>query len=98
MLGEIPHNFNIEANRPPQALMPGIIASLEMLEQKPQRKPTNGTARHEAKHVVAAMETGTSVSKVTIIPGEGYLGLTVLSSPNAIAALAPHSTGESGTG
>lgn len=56
-----------------------------------------GTAIHEAKHVVAALQNGTSVESVTIIPGAGYLGLTKLSRPDAVAALAPHATGESGT-
>jgi len=95
MLGEIPRNINLQT--PPLSVLEGARATLEIEAQK-KRKPVNGTARHEAKHVIAALETGTQVAKVTIIPGEGYLGLTELMAPNAIAALAPHATGESGTG
>lgn len=94
MISEIPRHIDVQT--PPLAILEGARATLE-LEAKKRRKPVNGTARHEAKHVVAALETGTQVSKVTIIPGEGYLGLTELLAPNAIAALAPHETGESGT-
>lgn len=94
MISEIPRNIDIQP--PHLAVLQGARATLE-LEARERRRPVNGTARHEAKHVVAALETGTQVSKVTIVPGEGYLGLTELLAPNAIAALAPHETGESGT-
>lgn len=64
---------------------------------KPKTAP-GGTSIHEAKHVVAAKENGTEVQSATIIAGDGYLGLTVLSRPDAVAAMAPHATGEGGTG
>ena len=56
------------------------------------------TQRHEAKHVVTARRRGIGVDMATSIPGSGYDGLTKLSRPDAVAALAPHATGESGTG
>jgi len=55
-------------------------------------------ANHEAKHIVAAITNGTGVKKATIVPGEGCLGLTELTRPDAIAAAAPHATGCDGTG
>ena len=58
----------------------------------------SGTATHEAMHVVAAIQNGTGVESATIIPGTGYLGLTKLAKPDAVAAMAPHSMGASGTG
>ncbi len=94
MIAEIPRHIDIKA--PPLAVLEGARASLEVPVLK-RRKPVNGTARHEAKHVVAALETGTQVQSVDIIPTEDHLGLTTLIAPNAIAALAPHATGESGT-
>jgi len=57
-----------------------------------------GTATHEAMHVVAALGNGTGVESATIIPGAGYLGLTKLSKPDAVAAMAPHAMGAGGTG
>lgn len=67
----------------------------------PEAKPPivlQGKTVHEAKHVVAAELNGTAVQSATIIAGVGYEGLTILSKPDAVAALAPHATGESGTG
>ena len=52
-------------------------------------------ARHEAKH---AFPNPDNVKTVTIIPGPGYFGLTELHIPDPVAALAPHATGEDGTG
>ncbi len=62
------------------------------------KKPKPGdTATHEAMHIVAALANGTGVEGASIIPGPGYLGITYLSKPDAVAALAPHSMGASGT-
>lgn len=55
------------------------------------------TAYHESVHAVTAVSNGTSVDSVTIVPGVGFLGLTRLSKPDAIAAIAPHADGCSGT-
>ena len=65
---------------------------------EPIHTPIGNTAMHEAKHIVAAVHNGTHVRRATISPGPGYLGLTELSRPDAVAAAAPHATGCSGTG
>lgn len=94
MLGEIPHF--IEANKPPLAILNGAIATLEV-HKKPRRKPKKKVASHEAKHAVAALETGTDVYKATIIGTHEYDGATWLAGENDIATLAPDATGEDGT-
>ncbi len=63
-----------------------------------QRKKAGITAKHEATHAVTAAINGRTVKKVTIIPGEGYLGLTELDKADPIAAAAPHANGFDGTG
>jgi hypothetical protein len=64
-----------------------------------RRGPRGGsTARHEARHAVAAIANGTGVVYATIIPGPGYRGLTQLSGFDAVAAAAPHAHGDDGTG
>lgn len=63
-------------------------------EQKAHKKrATNGVAKHEADHVIAAIYNGTSVESVTIVPGPGYLGLTKLSRADPVAAAGPYSQG-----
>ena len=74
----------------------GLKIFAEAPIQKPKTRP-GGTALHEAMHVIAANENGTGVESATIIPGDGYLGLTKLSRPDAVAAMGPHSMGASGT-
>ncbi len=74
----------------------GKIKVTAEVEKKEKVIPSS-VARHEAKHAVAAEFNGTRVISATIIPGPGYLGLTRLSRPDAIAAAAPHATGSSGT-
>lgn len=56
------------------------------------------TAEHEATHAVTAIKNGTSVRMATNIAGDGYLGATFLSRPDAVAAAAPHAVGHRGTG
>ena len=56
------------------------------------------TATHEAMHVIGAKKNRTGVESATIVAGDGYLGLTILSKPDAVAAMAPHSMGAGGTG
>jgi hypothetical protein len=56
----------------------------------------SSTARHEAKHAVIAIKRGRKVKLATVIPGPGYLGMVELDAPDAVAAVAPHATGESG--
>jgi hypothetical protein len=68
------------------------------LDPLPKKTVPGGTATHEAMHVIAAIVNGTGVESATIIPGAGYNGLTKLSKPDAVAAMAPHSMGASGTG
>ncbi|GEM_PF-3363308 len=75
----------------------GTIVGVTAEKKEKKRTIPGGTAKHEAMHAVAAEENGTSVSLATIVPGEGYLGLTVLSRPDAVAAAAPHAHGHSGT-
>lgn len=75
----------------------GFKISAEGQSTTPKKKATNSTAKHEAMHVVAAINNGTSVESVTIIPGPGYSGLTELSRPDPVAALAPHANGADGT-
>lgn len=72
-------------------------SKVEAAERFQRRKKGGNTAVHEAKHVIAAKETGTRVKSVTIIPGPGYLGLTELAAFNSIAALAPDADGMEGT-
>ncbi len=72
--------------------------SVSMAKLETPQVPLGDTAIHEAKHAVAAIHNGTDVRSVTISPGPGYLGLTELSRPDAVAAAAPHATGCSGTG
>lgn len=55
------------------------------------------TDLHEPRHAVAAELNGTSVLWATVISGDGYLGLTALSSFDAVAAAAPHAHGDGGT-
>lgn len=71
-----------------------INAKLEN-SHKVRRKVAGRIARHEIKHAIVDPE---NVESITIIPGPGYLGLTQLRSPDPVAALAPHATGEGGTG
>lgn len=59
--------------------------------------PKSAVSVHEAKHAVAAWVNGTAVESMTIEPGPGYLGMTKLSRPDAVAAAAPHATGSDGT-
>ena len=66
--------------------------------RKTLKRGGGGTARHEARHAVAAEANGTRVVFASIIPGPGYLGITQLSAFDAIAAAAPHAHGDSGTG
>lgn len=47
---------------------------------------------------MAAELNGTYVLYATVIPGKGYLGLTVLSGFDAVAVAAPHAHGDGGTG
>ena len=75
----------------------GFKISTEGKDPTPKKKSTNSTAKHEAMHVVAAINNGTSVESVTIVPGPGYSGLTELSRPDPVAALAPHANGADGT-
>lgn len=56
------------------------------------------TALHETEHAYVAEKLGTGVRLVTIVPGPGYLGLTVLEEFNEVAAVAPHVNGRGGTG
>ena len=60
--------------------------------------PAGGTALHEARHGTAAELNGTRVLFATVVPGKGYLGLTALSSFDAVAAAAPNAHGDDGTG
>lgn len=60
-------------------------------------KPASSVATHEAEHAVVAIANGTPVESVTVIPGPGYNGLTKLSRPDPIAAVAPHANGRDGT-
>lgn len=86
---------SITANR--SRYIEGFKFSIE--PQTPVKKTIPGsTAIHEAMHAVAALENGTSVDSVTIVPGDGYLGLTKLGKADAVAAMAPHSMGKAGTG
>lgn len=55
------------------------------------------TALHEAKHVVAGIDDGAIIEKVSIIPGRGYLGITQFNRFTASGAAAPHADGHSGT-
>ena len=74
------------------------IDGLQISINRTRRKVSpSGTAIHEAKHVVAARHNGTGIRMATIHPGVGYSGMTELSRPDAVAALAPHATGEGGT-
>lgn len=57
----------------------------------------SATALHEARHAVTAERNGTSVLYATVVPGNGSLGLTALSSFDATAAAAPHAYGDGGT-
>ncbi len=87
--------MRIEAGKPQYVgdLRVSLEAPAPLIKTNP-----GSTAIHEAKHVVAALKNGTGVEGATIVPGAGFLGLTRLSRPDAVAALAPHATGESGTG
>lgn len=77
----------------------GSKVSAVAIEDKPQSlQQPSSTARHEANHAVLAERNGTSVIDATVIPGPGYLGLTRLSRPDAIAAVGPHADGMGGTG
>ncbi len=73
-----------------------VIVVPKFTQQRFTRSPVSDTARHEAKHAVVAEANGTSVKRVTIVPGPGYGGLTELSRFDPIAAMASH--GEKGTG
>lgn len=86
---------SITANRP--QYIEGFKFSIE--PQTSVKKTIPGsTAVHEAMHVVAALENGTGVDSATIVSGNGYLGLTRLTKPDAVAAMAPHAMGSGGTG
>ncbi len=50
--------------------------------------PVGHTAKAEASHAVLALETGTDVEEVSVIPGPGYNGITKLAHYNGIAAAA----------
>lgn len=63
---------------------------------RPPRPLVSDTARHEAKHAVVAEANGTTVKRVSIVPGPGYAGITELTRHDPIAAMASH--GEKGTG
>jgi hypothetical protein len=68
-------------------------------KKRPHEKRKGGkTARHEARHIVAAELNGTRVLSASVIPGPGYLGITFLSGPDAAAAAAPDAHGDDGTG
>lgn len=56
------------------------------------------TAHHEATHSVVALANGTGVKSASVIPGDGYLGITELTRFDAVAAVAPHAIGHDGTG
>ena len=58
----------------------------------------SSTAYHEAIHTVAALLTGSHVKEASRRSGPGFLGRTILSEFNAIAFIAPHAKGCSGTG
>jgi hypothetical protein len=60
-------------------------------------KGASDTALHEAKHVVAGIDDGAMVEKVSVIPGPGYLGLTQFNRFTSAGAAAPHADGHSGT-
>jgi hypothetical protein len=75
----------------------GFKLSIEVPQLEKRVRP-GGTATHEAMHVVGALGNGTGVKSATIVPGVGYSGLTELSRADAVAAMAPHSMGASGTG
>lgn len=66
-------------------------------DSKPKKTIPGGTAKHEAMHVIAGIMNGTSVESASIIPGPGYNGITKLAKADAVAAMAPHSMGASGT-
>lgn len=74
----------------------GFQVRVESLS-KIKKRMASRVARHEAIHAVLAEVTGTSVRSVTIRPGPGYLGLTELSSFNAIAVAGPEADGSDGT-
>lgn len=56
------------------------------------------TAEHESTHAVVAIAHGTDVESASVIPGDGYLGITKLTKFDAVAAVAPHAMGHDGTG
>lgn len=61
-------------------------------------KPKPGSTEiHEATHAVNARKNGTGVEFATNVPGPGYLGLTKLTGPDSVAAVAPHVAGMDGT-
>jgi hypothetical protein len=61
-----------------------------------QRVRAGSTAKHEARHAVAAVINGTRVRSVTIRPGPGYLGRTELANADPVAAAASYATGRDG--
>jgi hypothetical protein len=89
-----PEGFSIGINET-QYLANGVrVSSAGKFEE---RERPGETALHEAEHAVVAEENGTAVVSATIVPGEGYSGLTMLSKTDAVAAAAPHSNGRRGT-
>ncbi|OGH13994.1 MAG: hypothetical protein A2687_06020 [Candidatus Levybacteria bacterium RIFCSPHIGHO2_01_FULL_38_26] len=79
-----------------------ISARPEVNQETKRSGIPDDTEIHEATHAVVAEvtdgEKGSSVRKVTDVPGPGYNGLTELTSKNPLAAIAPYSVGHSGTG
>lgn len=59
----------------------------------PKEEPTDPVAIHEARHSALGR-----VKSVSIVPGPGYLGITIPDGPiNLLAAVAPHAGGSDGT-
>jgi hypothetical protein len=72
---------------------PALLALAELGEEG-----VGKTAKHEIAHAYVAFSNGTGIKLVSIVPGPGYAGITVLKSADMYAAAASTAGGHSGDG
>lgn len=85
-------------NRPIVERLPdGTVITAEVVDPLEIDEHIGDTEEHEAKHAVVALVNGTNVEHASIIPEGNSLGHVLLSSPDAVSAVAPHADGHGGT-
>ncbi len=72
----------------------------QLLNPTPIHEGLSDVALHEAEHAVAALETGTGVGELSIVPDieQGSGGHVLMDAFNPVAAAAPDAHGRGGTG